>query len=487
MAKLQHKAWIISLSLLILSASPNRSMPLPPSRPAPSVVEAPQQIFVPLGAGETPYRDASALFDTLTQDFATDRDGTVYVATGDIPAMWLRDSSAQTLPCVRFATDHPRIAALVRGVIERNAQNVLTDPYANAFTSGHRIWEEKWEPDSLAYPITLAWVYWRQTGDPSIFTPRLRWAWDHTLTTYETEQHHAARSQYRSRFLANRGAGEDFTDTGMIWSGFRPSDDPVKYPFNIPQSMLVAVAMDELATMEREGFHDEVQAGRARHIADDVRAGIERYGKIWHPRYGWMYAYEVDGRGRYVLMDDANMPNLLSATFFGFLSANDPLYRDTRRFVLSDDNPYYYRGRYATGLGSSHSPTGWVWPLGLIAQGLTAQTPRETEEVLAELIATDGYAGLIHESFDPNDPKRFTRAEFGWANSMMAELLLRSVAGLPGQRFEPESPEDQMMPHVAETPTLASTEQQWRTRAAVRSALDDLSLLSGAPYAFRSF
>ncbi len=377
--------------------------------------------------------DADTLFHTLDSDFFRQDDGTMYVQTGDIPAMWLRDSSAQTYPYVRFTDAVPALRPIVRAVIERNARNVITKPHANAFTAGYKVWEEKWEPDSLAYPVTLIYAYWQQTHDRSIFTPRVRWALEHTLATYECEIRHDACSTYRSRFLPNRGAGASFTDTGMVWGAFRPSDDPVRYPFNIPQNMLVAVSLEEIGELALTGFGDPHMALMANRLDAAVTAGIERWGKIYDFRYGWIYAYEVDGQGSFELMDDANLPDLTSTALWEYLSPYDPVYQNTRRFVLSQDDPYFYRGRFATGLGSPHTPTGWVWPLGMTAQALTSQDATEVADLIKSIAATGSTDGLIHESFDPDDPSRFTRSEFGWANAAYAELLFRSIAGIEPQ------------------------------------------------------
>ena len=387
----------------------------------------PQTIVIP----------TSRLFNTQSTDFFAEPDGTIYVQTGDIPAMWLRDSSAQSKPYVRFAAAFPKLKPLARDVIERNAKNVLIDPYANAFTAGYKVWEEKWEVDSLAYPVTLAYTYWRRTGDRAMFTPRLHWAFERTLQTYRCEQHHARCSHYTTRFLPNGGRGADCAETGMIWTAFRPSDDPVRYCYNIPQEMFAVVALRELKEMATPVFGDTKLAAEASSLADEINAGIDRHGTVFYPGLGEVYAYEVDGYGRFILMDDANLPNLLAATYYGYSAATDPIYLNTRRFVLSPANPYFYNGTYATGLGSPHTPTGWVWPLGLIARGLTAQTPFEAARVVADIAHSDLTDGRIHESFDPNDPSRFTRAEFGWGNALYAELIFRSAAGLDPDPLPP--------------------------------------------------
>lgn len=407
----------------------------------------------------------SALFHTIDTNFFLEEDGTIYVQTGDIPAMWLRDSSAQTLPYVRFSNAVEAFQPLVRGVVERNAANVLKRPHANAFTRGYKTWEEKWEPDSLAFPVTLVYAYWRQTHDRSVFTPRLRWALEHTLATFRCEQHHDTCSNYTSRFLPNHGRGADYSETGMIWGAFRPSDDPVRYPFNVPQNMLVAAALEDIADIAGQGFGDPHMRRSASELATQVRAGIERYGKVYDFRFGWIYAYEVDGRGNFELMDDANIPNIVSAALY-YVSPQDPIYKASRRFSLSSYDPYFYRGRYAAGLGSSHTPTGWVWPLGMISQAFTASSAREVASILKAIDATSGTEQLIHESFDPNDPSRFTRPEFGWANALYAELLFRAVGGLPEQPGR-RSPFPELLPLAMRTPTVTSFIDQLSFRGTI--------------------
>jgi meiotically up-regulated gene 157 (Mug157) protein len=443
----------------------------------PASADTQLRIVLPLAPPRTVGISVSALFETLNRDFFPEDDGTVYVQTGDIPAMWLRDSSAQARPYVRFGAAFPDFAPVCLGIIERNAKNVMTDSYANAFTAGYKVWEEKWEVDSLAYPVTLAWQYWQSTRDRRVFTPRLQLALARTLDTYGCEQDHHTCSDYTSVYLMNNGVGADFADTGMIWGAFRPSDDPVRYPFNIPQQMLAAVALDDLAQLEEAGFGDQSRARRAREMAGRLRAGIERYGTVYDFRYGWIYAYEVDGLGNAIIADDANLPNLISATYFGFTSTDNPIYRNTRRFALSSDNPYFYRGQYAQGLGSYHTRTGWVWPLGLIARALTAPSSSEVAESLAQLRSLSGPEATIHESVDPDHPSRFTRSQFGWGDALYAELLFRSVDGLPDQSFGPERPFLSLRGSRTSTPQLTSLTDGWENSAATYEAMRRLGEL----------
>ncbi|HTU81538.1 MAG TPA: glycoside hydrolase family 125 protein [Candidatus Acidoferrales bacterium] len=371
----------------------------------------------------------AVLFNTLFTDFFKESDGTTYVQTGDIPAMWLRDSAAETMPYIRFVAAFPGLQPIFAGVLERDAKNILVNPHAEAFSADYRVWEGKWEIDSLAWPVLLALVYYVNTHDRSIFTPALHAATRAIVATYRCEQHHAACSHYSWPYPVPTHERYN-PDTGMIWSGFRPSDDPVTYRFNVPQNMFAVVAMRLLAQYAREAFDDPALAQSASRLAAQVQIGIERYGRRWDPAHGgWTYVYETDGYGNDNLMDDANMPNLTTMPNFGWCADDDPVYRNTRRFTLSFANPYYYTGKYATGLGSPHTPKGWVWPLGIIGAAFSATKPEEIEKAIAMLDASDTLNGLMHESVNPNDPSQFTRPEFGWANAFWADLLFRSVAG----------------------------------------------------------
>ncbi|MBC5807599.1 MAG: metal-independent alpha-mannosidase [Candidatus Eremiobacter antarcticus] len=414
--------------------------------------------------------DAPTLFHTLTSDFFLQDDGTIFVQTGDIPAMWLRDSSAQALPYTRFISAYPQLEPVMRGVIARDTKNILISAYANAFTAAYKIWEEKWEVDSLAYPALLIWTYWQYTGDRSIFTTRLRWAFLHIVSTYECEQRHRTCSRYRSRFLQNDGSGASYADTGMIWGAFRPSDDPVRYPFNIPQQMFAARSLDYLASLSEIGYNDDGLAFRARELAAAIRMGVDQFAQVYDFRFGWLYAYEVDGAGNAQLMDDANLPNLLAAPYLRTVASRDALYIASRRFSLSNANPYYYRGRYAAGLGSPHTPTGWIWPLGIISAAITSRTSGEVGEALAQLRAVDGSKGLFYESVDPDRPWHFTRGEFGWANALYAELIFRSVARLPANATQPGGLPD-VLGRDSRTPAITSDIESWRAAATIYTAL----------------
>lgn len=352
-----------------------------------------------------------------------EKDGTVYLQTGDIPAEWLRDSSAQTRPYLYFA-DKPDVAKFIKQVIARQGKYIETDPYANAFRPDFTLHERKYELDSLCYPVDLAWKYWKRTGDKSAFTPEYKRALDTVLDTMKKEQDHPHHVGYTFRGMPNGGKGNPVGATGMIWTAFRPSDDNVKYNFLIPSEMMAVVALGEMAEIERTVYHDRARAGQAQTMRRQVHEGIEHYGIVNDKKYGRIYAFEVDGLGHHNMRDDANVPSLLSAPYLGYVSASDRVYQNTRRLLLSPDNPDYSVGKFARGIGSVHTPKGYIWPLSLIMQGMTSSSKRERDTVVKELLASDPGDGKLHESFDPNNPKKLTRPDFGWPNALFPELVM---------------------------------------------------------------
>ncbi|MDQ2864915.1 MAG: glycoside hydrolase family 125 protein [Candidatus Eremiobacteraeota bacterium] len=394
-----------------------------------------QTLNVPLSGKRARHIRPETLFHTLFHDFFPEDDATTYVQTGDIPAMWLRDSSAQTIPYVRFEHAFPILRQRLAGVIERDARSIVRDPYANAVQADYHVWERKWEIDSLAWPVLLAEVYIAQTNDRTMYTPALHRALQQIVYTFACEQHHARCSKYRYPYAVYTD-GRYNDATGLIWSAFRPSDDAVQYRFNIPQNMMAVIALDDITELAVSGYGDVKLAARARTVLSSALQGITLYGRFYDERRrAWMYAYETDGYGRYNRMDDANIPNLTTLPYLNWTSAFDPTYLATRAFTLSRNDPWYFSGRYAAGLGSPHTPYGFVWPLGIIGRALTSTSSAEVSTSLTTLAETDSEAGMIHESFYPDGYWRFTRQEFGWANALYAELVFRSVAGFASTPF----------------------------------------------------
>lgn len=363
------------------------------------------------------------------------RDGTVYVITGDIPAMWLRDSTAQVRPLLTLAADVPDVVDLMTGVLRLQVEQVLVDPWANAFDiapdGSVRVFERKYELDSLCAPLQLGWLLWQATASTSHVDARFLEATYTIVSLWRREQAHEPGSYvFRRRLgrgrasLSHGGKGAPVSPTGMIWSGFRPSDDRCVYGYNVAANALAAVTLERVADLLAAAG---AGSDGARALAAKIRAGIARHGVVEDAEGGLLYAYEVDGLGHALLMDDANVPSLLALPYVGFCAADDPLYRATRDWVLGPRNPYWARGRVVHGVGSEHTRHGWVWPLAIAMEGLTAETAAEREEALRRIEATVTADGLLHESVDPNDPRRFTRSWFSWADMLYVELVLASV------------------------------------------------------------
>jgi len=388
----------------------------------------------------------SALANTLGTTIKRLDDGTTYVITGDIPAMWLRDSTAQVRPFLVPAQRDEALADMIEGLVKRQLACILIDPYANAFNDGpngkgHQgddtemnpwLWERKYEIDSLCYPIQLAYLLWKNTGRTAQFGGSFTEVARRILQVWRTEQRHDTDSPYRFRrfdcpptdTLPREGRGTETGFTGMTWSGFRPSDDACTYGYLIPANMFAVVALRYITEIADEVLGDRMLAADAARLAGEIDEGIRLHGIVDHPEFGRIYAYETDGLGHHNLMDDANVPSLLSIPYLGYTTADDPVYRNTRRFVLSRANPFYYEGTAASGIGSPHTPDRYIWPIALAMQGLTAGDPAEKERLLLLLAATDAGTGLMHEGFDADDPARFTRPWFSWANMMFCELMM---------------------------------------------------------------
>ena len=373
-----------------------------------------------------------------------------FVITGDIDAMWLRDSSAQVMPYLPLCNEDPKLAKMIVGLIHRQARCIHLDPYANAFyADGTResewrtdktlmkpgVHERKWELDSLCYPIRLAHAYWAVTADKTPFdadwVAAMRLAVD-TMVDQQRKTGHGGYSFIRpphrnhvSTRPSDDGYGRPIKPTGMICSAFRPSDDAAEYLFNVPENLFAVVSLRQLA-----GMLDDLQeapdlAAHCRALADEVERAVWAYGVVDHPPLGKMYAYEVDGLGNVLLMDDANAPGLTTIPFLGYGTIDDPLYRNSRQFAQSTENPFFFAGRAAAGVGSPHTPRPFVWPMGLINAALTSDEDTEITVLLHMLRRSSAGTGFMHEAFHPDDPKKFSRPWFAWANTLFGGLIVR--------------------------------------------------------------
>ena len=369
-----------------------------------------------------------------------------YVITGDIDAMWMRDSTAQVWPYLLLIKKDQELQQLVTGVINRQVKCILKDPYANAFykdenkvsewkndltTMQPGTHERKWEIDSLCYPIRLAYNYWKLTGDATPFDAQWKEAIKATLKTFKDQQRKTGNGPYtfqRTTAWATDGVplggyGYPVKPVGLICSMFRPSDDATIFPFLVPSNFFAVVSLKEAAIMVKQIAKDEALAAELTTLATEVEKALQQHAIINHPQYGKVYAYEVNGFGSYNLMDDANVPSLLSLPYLNAVKNTDPVYINTRKMLLSTNNPFFFKGKAAEGIGGPHAGMDMIWPLSIIMRGLTSNNDNEIKLCIEMLRKTHGSTGFMHESFHKDDATNFTRKWFAWANTIFGELL----------------------------------------------------------------
>jgi len=367
-----------------------------------------------------------------------------YVITGDIDAMWLRDSSAQVWPYLALMKEEQALQDLIAGVVNQHAAYVLLDPYANAFyddTTKVSEWkddktimkpgihERKWEIDSLCYVIRLAYHYWKYTGDTKIFDKDWEMAMKTIVRTFKEQQ----RKQNAGPYSFMRGwepciedgKGVPVNPVGLIFSMFRPSDDRTLFPFLISSNLFAVVSLNQLAEIFSITGLDKDIAAECKALAEEVQKAILKHGVIKRDNKK-IFAYEVDGFGSMYFADDANVPSLLSLPYIGAVKRDDSIYINTRKYLLSEKtNPYYTRGKAAEGTASPHINKVMIWPMSIILRAMTSTDDKEIENSLRLLKQTHAGKGFMHESFHKDDPSRYTRSWFAWANTLFGELILK--------------------------------------------------------------
>lgn len=369
-----------------------------------------------------------------------------FVITGDLDAMWLRDSSAQVWTYLELMREDPDLQQMVKGLIRRQLECILIDPYANAFNDGptgkgwqgdatkmsKEVNERKWEIDSLCYPLRLIYRYWKVTGDISIFDGLWEDAMKLVLQTFKEQQRKDGVGPYSfSRTSGNsigtlmNGTGHPVNPVGLVVSSFRPSDDATIFGFLIPSNMFIVSSLKQLNEIIETTGKGKEFLEISRLLVKEVDAAIRKYGIIKHPEHGKMYAFEVDGFGGQNLMDDANIPSLLAAPYLGYVSQKDPVYRNTRKFVWSKNNPYFFKGTAGEGIGGPHCGKDRIWPMSIIMKGLTTDDEKEISECLRLLVNTDGNKGFIHENFHKDNADVFGRPWFAWVNTLFSELVIK--------------------------------------------------------------
>lgn len=380
-----------------------------------------------------------------------DGKGDTFVITGDIEAMWLRDSAAQVWPYLPLSVEDEDLRKMIAGTILRQFACINIDPYANAFNYGptgshweadktgvkldRRVHERKWEIDSHCYPIRLAYEYWKVTGDDEIFGESWIEAIDNILETLTVQQRKKGLGPYYFRrdtdrqldTKCNDGWGNPVNPCGLIVSAFRPSDDATTFDFLIPSNFFAVQSLRQAAEILKAVNSDKSRAKACTKLADEVEKALKKHAVVRHPEFGKIYAFEVDGFGNCFMMDDSNIPSLASLAYLGAVDINDPIYRNTRKFVYSEWNPYFFKGKAGEGVGGPHCGYDMIWPMSIMMRAFTSQDDKEIKMCMEMLMTTEAGTGFMHESFHKDDPKDFTRSWFAWQNSLFGELVIKLV------------------------------------------------------------
>jgi meiotically up-regulated gene 157 (Mug157) protein len=370
-----------------------------------------------------------------------------FIITGDINAMWMRDSTAQVWPYLHLADKDEQLKKLFKGLINRQIKCILIDSYANAFNFGPTgsewktdltemkpaLHERKWEIDSLCYPVRLSYHYWKLTGDKTPFGEQWLKAAKSIVKTFQEQQRLSGKGPYHFMRVTSKqtdtvigdGYGNPVKPNGLICSTFRPSDDATTFLYLIPSNFFALTSLRQMAELVGKVFNDQEFVSQCNKLADTVEKSLNQYAVANHLNYGKIYAFEIDGFGNSLYMDDANIPSLLAMPYLGSVKADDEVYLNTRRFVLSKDNPWFYEGKAASGVGGPHCGAEMIWPMSIITRAMTSGDDKEITQCLRWLKNTHAGKGFMHESFHMDNAEKFTRSWFAWANTLFGELILK--------------------------------------------------------------
>ncbi|KAF7596733.1 hypothetical protein BBP40_000161 [Aspergillus hancockii] len=407
-----------------------------------------------------------------------------FVVTGDINAEWLRDSTNQLSGYQVLAKKDKKLHTLILGAINTQAEFVIQSPYCNAFQppppSGIQptnngqddkvhpayepsvVFECKYELDSLAHFLALGTEFYESTGSVEFLTDRWYLALDTLLKVLDAQSQPTfddkdqyVKNQYtfqRTTTLGTEtlnlaGVGNPLNrGTGLIRSAFRPSDDAAILGFFIPPNAMMAVQLKKTAEVLRKTGEKSDLAQQLQQRGEDLDKAVREHGIVNHAKYGDVFAFEVDGYGSRILMDDANVPSLLSLPYLGYIDQKDIVYQNTRKMILDKNgNPYYLTGSAFHGIGGPHIGLENAWPMALLIQAMTSDSDAEITECI-NLVRNSSLLGLVHESINVNNIKQYTRPWFAWANSVFAQTILKVAKERPhlifGEGAKPYDPSD---------------------------------------------
>ncbi|BDD06240.1 glycoside hydrolase family 125 protein [Aureibacter tunicatorum] len=391
--------------------------------------------------------------DTTVLSHTVGKKPDTFIITGDIPAMWLRDSTAQVWPYMPLINEDKKLKTLILGLINRQTACILIDPYANAFNKGAEgshwesditdmkpeLHERKWEIDSLCYAVRLAYNYWKISGDTSAFDKDYKTAMGLILRTFKEQQRKDGVGPYT--FMRNTskyednvplyGAGNPVKPVGLIASIFRPSDDSTVFPFLVPSNYFAVVSLRQMAEISNGIYDDRDFALACNEMADEVDKALKVYARADMGDLGTVIPFEVDGFGNRLMIDDANIPSLLSLPYLDAMDKEEKVYQDTRSYILSENNPFFFKSDIAEGIGGPHIGMNYIWPMSIIMRAMTSDDEKEIAFCLNMLKKTHAGTGFMHESFHKDDPANYTRSWFAWVNTLFGELVWKLYNNKP--------------------------------------------------------
>ncbi len=417
-----------------------------------------------------------------TAVFFSDDNNTLdtFIITGDIEAMWQRDSTFQSFPYLHLVNEDFKLKQMFLGLINRQVQNLLIDPYANAFNfnstkspwlsdrtykfaengtringMNERLWERKYELDSPISVLFLSYNFYKISNDSSFIDDNyinalkgvVKLVFEQMDGTDDEDRNGGPaydfqRLAWEPLDSLHYSRGYPGASCGLVRTSFRPSDDAVIFPYNIPENAFLSTTFRDIANMLSEvGINAKIENkfvktsyrknGNENNLIDilnsiskSVKTNIFKHGIMFDPfSKEYYFAYEIDCYGNQIFLDDPNYPSLTSLPFFGFVENDNSIYINTRKRILSNRNPFYFEGILGKGVGSPHTQRQYIWPLFTIMRGITSDDDEEIKYCIDQLLKGAEFTNFMHESFHVDDARKFTREWFAWTNAFFGYFI----------------------------------------------------------------